>query len=90
MYRGVVCKFCHGKPFFPIILMKVDECGKILFNGLVHAFCLSICLGMIGCGRILFSTEDCKKFFDIFRYELGVSVMDDLMGESMIAYDLIS
>jgi hypothetical protein len=90
MYGIVISEFCCGQPFFPIILSIADECAKVLFDVLIHAFCLSICLRMIGCGWVLFGAENREKLFDVFGHESGVSVMDDAAGESMIAYDSIS
>jgi hypothetical protein len=90
MYRVVLGELCCGQPFFPVILTKFDEYLKVLFNILIHSFCLTVSLGMIGSGGIFFGAENCEKFFDIFRHESGVSIMDDLTGESMIVYDSIS
>jgi hypothetical protein len=66
-----------------------NECMKIPFNVLIHAFHLIIGLGMIGHGRVLLGAENGEKFFHVFGHELGVSIMNDLTGESMIAYNLI-
>jgi hypothetical protein len=69
--------------------MVGNECMKIPFNVLIHVFHLTIGLGMIGHGRVLLGAENGKKFFHVFGHESGVSIVNDLTGESMIVYNLI-
>jgi hypothetical protein len=42
---------------------------------------------MIGHGRVFLGAENGKRFSHVFGYEFGVSIMNDLTGESMIMYN---
>jgi hypothetical protein len=53
----IVAELCDRKPFIPIVLMLIDKDLKILFNVLVHPFCLSISGQMESSGSILFNTK---------------------------------
>ena len=40
----VVSKFCCTQPFWPLLLSMVYEHPEVLFQLLIHPFCLTICL----------------------------------------------
>jgi len=46
----VVGKFSKWQQFEPVILIVVAEDAEIRFKGLIHAFCLTVRLGMKGGG----------------------------------------
>ena len=48
MYFVVITKSGKWKPLHPIILVVVDEDSEVLFQFLIKAFRLTICLGMVG------------------------------------------
>ena len=44
----VVCEFCERQEAYPIVLLVVAIDTKVLFDGLVHSFGLTVGLGMKG------------------------------------------
>ena len=46
----VVGEFSKWQQFEPVVLIVVAEDAKIRFKGLIHAFCLTVHLGMKGRG----------------------------------------
>ena len=42
----IVCEFCEKREIHPIILLIIVIDAKILFDGLVHTFSLTISLGV--------------------------------------------
>jgi hypothetical protein len=53
----VVLKFSQGEEFIPVILSLVYEESQELFDFLVRAFRLSICLRMVGSGGANFDSQ---------------------------------
>ena len=47
----VVREFGGGKPIRPIVLHEVCVKSQVLFELLVNAFCLTVCLWMVGGGE---------------------------------------
>ena len=54
----IVSKFNEWKPVDPIVLMGVAEGAEVLFQFLVHTFCLTISLWMICGADVLFDAEE--------------------------------
>jgi uncharacterized membrane protein len=90
MDRVVVGELSHGQPFFPVVLAMVYEDAQVLFNCLIHALCLTICLGMVCSGGVLLDAEDSEKFGDVLRDESSVTIMNHAMWESMVSDNSIS
>ena len=60
----------------------------VLFECAIGAFCLSVCLWMIGCGE----AECCLELFEEFApkcgYEAWVAIANDGAGDSMNTNDI--
>jgi len=53
---------------------------------LVSALTGAICLGVIYCADVLSNVEEAIQFCREFGGESGVSVRDDLLGDSIVWY----
>ena len=53
----IISKFCDGKSIRPIVLLVVALYSKVLFQGLIHSFSLSITLGVITGGKMEFHVQ---------------------------------
>ena len=60
--------------------MMVDIDTQVLFDCLIHAFCLTICLGVIGSGGVLLDSKESKKFSGVLRDELCIMIMNYAVG----------
>ena len=55
----IVCKLRNWKEVRPIVLLIVAIDSEVLFQGLVHAFGLSVTLGMITGGEVELHVKSC-------------------------------
>ena len=62
----------------PVVLLEVAENPEVLFEPLVGAFRLAICLWVVCCADILFNLEEFAEFFCEGGGKAGVLVRDDL------------
>ena len=80
----VVLEFRKWQEPHPIILSLVGEESEILFQFLVDLFRLSITLRVVGCGGCQLNSEQPVEFPGEFRYELGTSIGDNFLRETMM------
>ena len=48
----VVSELGNREPTGPVVLLEITVNAEVLFQGLVYAFCLTVCLGMIAGGEV--------------------------------------
>ena len=77
------------EPLCPRVLVLSANNAEILFEGLVSPLTLSVCLRMVGCADVLFDSQESAEFACEVTCELGVSVRDDLLRESVVRDDLL-
>ena len=59
VWSVIVCELCDRKEVRPIVLLIVAIDLEVLFQGLVHAFGLSITLGVISRGEVELHVKSC-------------------------------
>ena len=64
----------------------IDVDSQVLFYFLINALCLTICLGMIGCTKILLYSHHSSNFFHQSQHKLWSTFWDDDAWESMFGY----
>jgi len=80
----VVLEFHEWQDPHPIILSLMGEELEILFQFLVDPFHLSITLRVVGSGGCQLNSEYPVEFPGEFRYELGTSIGDDFLRETVV------
>ena len=69
--------------------MVVDEDAQVCLDLLIDSFCLSISLGVVGCGEVSFNAKSPVQVLHELGVELGSSVMDDLLGNAVESENLV-
>ena len=72
----------------PVILALIDEHTDVRANLSVKAFCLTVRLRMIGCGKVRFNTEILERGSHDSRFELRSSVTHETFGYTMQSEDI--
>lgn len=85
----VVLEFRKGQEFPPIVLSFTDKESEVLFEFLVDALGLSVCLRVVGGGRGDLDVEEVVEFARELRDELRASVRDYNLLESVVAPDVV-
>ena len=83
MNMVVVCEFSEGEELIPIILAFGDENLEVLFEFLINTFSLPIYLWVVGSKCSNLDPKQLAKFMHEFHNELGTSVKEDGLWESM-------
>ena len=80
MHPVVVGKLSNAEPVNPVILVVIDVKSQVLFQLLVHPFCLAIGLWMIGSGGVILDAHQFVEVDGKLGLKLRSSVMDDFGG----------
>jgi hypothetical protein len=86
---GVSSVLGEGEPCVPGVLFGAAEEPKVLFQGLICSFALSICLGVECHADVLVYLQDVTNFFGCLGCETGVSVTDDFFGDAVVWEDVL-
>ena len=86
----IVLEFCQWKEVYPVVLLLIDKDPEVLFQLLVHSFCLSITLRMVSSGGSQMDSKHAVQFFGELSHKLWTSVRDNLTGESMVSPDMLN
>ena len=79
----VISKLGNREPTGPVVLLEITVNAEVLFQGLVYAFCLTVCLGMIAGGEVQTDSEEHAKRTEKVGDELGTSVRGDMCRDSV-------
>lgn len=82
-------KFADRQKRSPVILALACEHTEVLFNLLVHALCLPICLGMVSRGELAGDPQLLIQRLDEFGGELWSTIGDDTAWESVESEDVL-
>ena len=88
MCAGVVCNFGECEVFVPFLWFVVGEELDVLFECAIGAFCLSVCLWVIGCRETECGLELFEEFAPKGGYESWVAIADDGARDSMNTDDV--
>ena len=80
MHPVVVGKLSDAEPINPTVLVVVDVEAQVLLQFLVHPFCLSIDLWVVGSGGVILNTHQPVEVDGKLGLKLRSSVMDDFRG----------
>ena len=79
----VVSELGNREPTGPVVLLEITVNVEVLFQGLIYAFCLTICLWMITGGEVQADPEKHAERVEKVGDELGASVGGDMCWDSM-------
>jgi hypothetical protein len=86
---AVVRKLKGSEMKVPIMLSRGNISAKHVFHSAVNAFCLPICLGMVGCGKIEACSQALEQGLPKVAGESRVTVRDEDRRETKVTEDVI-
>ena len=86
----IIGELCYRQSFIPIILALIYEESQELLDFLIHPLCLTIGLQVVSGGRCDPDFQQLAEAAREIRHELGPSVANDLLRESMVFPNMVS
>ena len=80
----IVRKLCKMQIIYLIMLLIIDEAMKVLFQGLIGTFGLTINLWMIAWREFTISLVECKQLFPKCQDKLWSFITNGIIRETMI------